>query len=143
MQLSKLSDYALRILILAATREPELVTVQEATDTYRIPVGHVRKITNLLARSGLLASVRGRAGGYRLGMPAERIRIGAVLRHTETDFRIVECFDPSSGRCRLEPGCALRSLLDDALRAFFAVLDEASLADLVAGRHHLRALLAP
>lgn len=143
MQLSKLSDYALRVLILAATREPRLVTVQEVADIYGIPVGHVRKITNLLAREGLLASVRGRAGGYRLGMPAERIRIGAVLRRTETDFRIVECFDPSSGLCRLEPGCRLRAALAEALHAFLAVLDRVTLGDIVADRRQLEALLAP
>lgn len=143
MQLSKLSDYALRILVLAAVRDPELVTVAEIAQTYGIPEGHVRKITHLLARHGFLASVRGRAGGYRLGAPPQRITLGAVVRATETDLKLVECFDPSSGLCRLEPGCVLRSVLSEALEAFLSVLDRTTLADIVAERRSLAALLTP
>ncbi|MCS6780858.1 MAG: Rrf2 family transcriptional regulator [Geminicoccaceae bacterium] len=142
MQLSKLSDYALRTLVLAALRDPELVTVGEIARVHRIPPGHVRKITHLLARAGLLASVRGRTGGYRLGMPAEAISLGRVVRATESDFRLVECFDPSSALCRLEPGCVLRAVLAEALEAFLAVLDRTTLAEIVAERERLRALLA-
>lgn len=143
VQLSKLSDYALRTLVLAAVREPELVTVAEIAETYHIPEGHVRKITHLLARHGFLSSVRGRAGGYRLGAAPERITLGRVVRITETDLRLVECFEPSSGRCRLEPGCELRAVLKEALEAFLAVLDRVTLADVVAERRRLRELLIP
>lgn len=122
-------------------RDPELVTVAEIARTYDIPEGHVRKITHLLAREGFLVSVRGRAGGYRLGAPAEAIALGRVLRATETDLRLVECFDPSSGLCRLEPGCVLRSVLSEALEAFLSVLDRTTLADIVAERRALAALL--
>ncbi len=142
MQLAKLSDYALRTLLLVAVREPELVTVAEIAAVHRIPPGHVRKITHLLARAGLLASVRGRAGGYRLGRPAERITVGEVVRLTETDLRLVECFAPSSGLCRLEPGCRLKAVLAEALDAFLAVLDRVSLAEIAADRRELARLLA-
>ncbi len=117
------------------------MTVAEIARTYDIPEGHVRKITHLLAREGFLVSVRGRAGGYRLGAPAEAIALGRVLRATETDLRLVECFDPSSGLCRLEPGCVLRSVLSEALEAFLSVLDRTTLADIVAERRALAALL--
>ena len=143
MQLSKLTDYALRTLVLAAVRDPELVTVAEIARVYRIPEGHVRKITNLLAREGFLASVRGRMGGYRLASPAERIVLGRVVRATESDLRLVECFDPSSELCRLEPGCVLRAVLVEALDAFLAVLDRTTLAEIVAERRRLAELLGP
>jgi len=143
MQLSKLTDYALRTLVLAAVRDPELVTVGEIARAHRIPEGHVRKITNLLAREGFLASVRGRTGGYRLASPAERIVLGRVVRATESDLRLVECFDPSSELCRLEPGCVLRAVLVEALDAFLAVLDRTTLAEIVAERRRLAELLGP
>jgi Rrf2 family nitric oxide-sensitive transcriptional repressor len=143
MQLSKLTDYALRTLVLAAVRDPELVTVAEIARVHRIPEGHVRKITNLLAREGFLASVRGRTGGYRLASPAERIVLGRVVRATEADLRLVECFDPSSGLCRLEPGCALRAVLTEALEAFLGVLDRTTLAEIVVERRRLAELLGP
>ncbi|MCL6608296.1 MAG: Rrf2 family transcriptional regulator [Geminicoccaceae bacterium] len=143
MQLSKLTDYALRTLVLAAVRDPELVTVAEIARVHRIPEGHVRKITNLLAREGFLASVRGRTGGYRLASPAERIVLGRVVRATESDLRLVECFDPSSELCRLEPGCVLRAVLVEALDAFLAVLDRTTLAEIVVERRRLAELLGP
>jgi len=143
MQLSKLTDYALRTLVLVAVRDPELVTVAEIARVHRIPEGHVRKITNLLAREGFLASVRGRTGGYRLASPAERIVLGRVVRATESDLRLVECFDPSSALCRLEPGCVLRAVLAEALDAFLAVLDRTTLAEIVVERRRLAQLLAP
>jgi Rrf2 family nitric oxide-sensitive transcriptional repressor len=143
VQLSKLSDYALRTLVLAAVRDPDLITVAEIARTYAIPEGHVRKITHLLVRHGFLASVRGRSGGYRLAAPRDRIVVGRVLRATETDFRLVECFHPSSGLCRLEAGCGLRLVLQEALEAFLAVLDRTTLADVTADRRRLAFLLAP
>jgi Rrf2 family nitric oxide-sensitive transcriptional repressor len=87
--------------------------------------------------------VRGRSGGYRLAAPRDRIVVGRVLRATETDFRLVECFHPSSGLCRLEAGCGLRLVLQEALEAFLAVLDRTTLADVTADRRRLAFLLAP
>ena len=141
MQLTKFSDYSLRALIAAALRNPELVTIPELAVMYDISEDHVRKVMHQLACHGFLESVRGRSGGFRLGRPAEKITIGQIIRTTEPEFRIVECFKPSSGQCRLEAGCELKPILREALEAFLAVLDRYTLADLVRRDRRIAALL--
>lgn len=141
MQLTKFSDYALRVLMAAATKDPELVRIPEIASTYDISEAHVRKVMHQLAREGFLEAVRGIAGGYRLGRDPQEISVGSVVRFTERDRRIVECFRPSSGLCRLEPGCVLKSALHRALEAFIKVLDRYTLADLVQNKKKMAALL--
>jgi Rrf2 family nitric oxide-sensitive transcriptional repressor len=87
------------------------------------------KVANLLTRAGYLTAVRGRSGGLRLGMPQEAIRLGDVVRATEPDFDLVECF-AAGGGCRITPTCRLRGVLGEALVAFVSVLDGYTLADL-------------
>lgn len=141
MQLTKFSDYSLRALVAAAIRDPELVTITEMAAMYDISEDHIRKVMHQLACHGFLESVRGRSGGYRLARPAEKISIGQVVRATESEFRIVECFKPSSGHCRLEPCCELKPILREALNAFLSVLDRYTMADLVRRDRRIAALL--
>jgi Rrf2 family nitric oxide-sensitive transcriptional repressor len=84
-----------------------------------------------LSDQGLLETTRGRGGGLRLLKPAKDIVLGQVVRKTETDFTMVECFDPASSNCRLTGHCRLKSVLRDALQSYLQVLDSVTLADLV------------
>jgi Rrf2 family nitric oxide-sensitive transcriptional repressor len=129
MRLTNFSDYALRLLMYAAAREGELVTIEETATRYGISRTHLMKVANLLTRAGYLTAVRGRSGGLRLGMPQEAIRLGDVVRATEPDFDLVECF-AAVGGCRITPTCRLRGVLGEALFAFVSVLDGYTLADL-------------
>jgi Rrf2 family nitric oxide-sensitive transcriptional repressor len=61
---------------------------------------------------------------------ANEIRVGDVVRASETDFRLVECFDPETNQCTLSPSCRLKGLLDEALKAYFKTLDSMTLAEL-------------
>jgi Rrf2 family nitric oxide-sensitive transcriptional repressor len=88
------------------------------------------KIVNDLARQGLLETARGRGGGLRLLKDPAAIRVGDVVRASETDFRLVECFDADTNACTLTPGCRLKRVFSRALRAYFDELDAASLADI-------------
>jgi Rrf2 family nitric oxide-sensitive transcriptional repressor len=130
MRLTNFSDYALRVLMYAAVRRDHLITIEETADRYGISRTHLMKVANLLTRSGYLTAVRGRAGGLRLGRAPEQIGLGDVVRATEPDFELVECF-ATSGRCRVTPNCRLRGVLGEALAAFIATLDRYTLADLV------------
>ena len=66
MKLTDFADYSLRVLIYAALRPDELVTVQEIASTFDIQRNHLVKVVNALSRSGYLTTVRGRAGGLPL-----------------------------------------------------------------------------
>ncbi len=130
MRLTNFSDYALRVLMYAAARDGKLITIEETAACYGISRTHLMKVVNLLTRGGYLTAVRGRSGGLKLGRPAHRIGLGEVIRATEPDFDLVECFG-TGGRCLITPSCRLRGVLGEALLAFVATLDRYTLADLV------------
>ena len=113
-----------------AAHPERLVTIAEIADRHRVSKNHLMKIVNDLARQGVLETTRGRGGGLRLLQAPSLIRVGDVLRHAETDFRLVECFDPPTDTCTLTPGCRLKSVLRQALQAYFAELDAVTLADI-------------
>ena len=85
MQLSQFTDYALRTLILTALNADRRTTIDEVATAYGISKEHVRKVVQQLTRLGFLQATRGRGGGIRLGMPAERIRIAADAFLAELD----------------------------------------------------------
>lgn len=130
MRLTNFSDYALRVLMLAAVETDRLITIEETAEVYGISRAHLMKVANQLTRSGFLKSVRGRFGGLTLARPAKEINLGDVLRATEPDFALVECFTTDS-RCMLTQRCKLRGVLNQALAAFTGTIDRYTLADLV------------
>jgi Rrf2 family nitric oxide-sensitive transcriptional repressor len=78
--------------------------------------------------------VRGRRGGIELARPPAQINLGAVVRDVEDDLALVPCFDPADASCPIQGSCRLQGVLGEALRAFFAVLDRYTLADLMRDR---------
>jgi len=130
MRLTNFSDYALRVLLYAAARRDELITIEETAKVYGISKAHLMKVANQLTRAGYLKAVRGRSGGLSLAMRPNKIRLGDVVRATEPDFALVECFG-ADNQCRITPRCRLRGVLKEALGAFISTLDRYTLADLV------------
>lgn len=130
MRLTVYTDYSLRLLMFVALKKGELATVQEVADAYGISKNHLMKVTYDLGHHGFLETVRGRGGGFRLARAADRIGLGDVVRRTEEDFTMVECFAPDADRCRITGSCRLKGVLHDALNAYLAVLDSYTLADL-------------
>jgi len=142
MRLTTYSDYSLRLLMYCALRPDRLVTIQDVATAYRISKNHLMKVAFELGRKGYLETVRGRGGGLRLARPAEKISLGEVVRDVEDDFSLVECFASHTNACVITGPCRLRGALSRALKAYMAVLDEYSLADLAGNEAALtRALL--
>ncbi len=137
MRLTQWTDYTLRVLMYCAASEGRVqpVTITEVAESYGISRSHLTKIVQELSALGLLNTSRGRGGGMRLMKPASDINIGAVVRATETDFNLVECFDPEHNQCRLNSHCYLKGVLGQAMQAFLAVLDRVTLADLLTEPH--------
>ncbi len=139
MQLSLFTDYALRTLMYLASQPDRQVTLRELAAAYQISLDHLRKVVSRLAQLGLIESRQGRSGGLRLGKSANSIRVGQVVRQMETTDEVIDC----EGReCVLVPGCALRLELADALEAFYARLDEKTIADLLGSRRTEQRLIA-
>lgn len=131
MRLTDFSDYAVRLLMYAAARKDDLITIEEVSGVYKISRTHMMKIANTLTRAGYLKAVRGRSGGLALAKPPHEIGLGEVIRTTEkSDFALVECFG-AGNECIITRCCRLRGILHEGLDAFDAVLDKYTLADLM------------
>lgn len=136
MRLTRYTDYAVRVLLYLGARPDRQCSIGEIADAYGISRNHLMKVVNDLANIGFVASSRGRGGGIRLGCAPEDINVGALVRHTEEGFDLVEC-----GSCLIAPACGLTGALREALAAFMAVLDGYTLADLLAKRAEIGSLL--
>lgn len=134
MRLTQWTDYSLRVLMYCAASQdrPQPVTITEIAESHCISRSHLIKVVQDLANRGWLETTRGRGGGMRLLKPAQDICLGDVVRGTETDFDMVECFDQKLNQCRLNTHCRLKSALYQATQSYLAVLDSITLADLVA-----------
>ena len=123
MRLTTYTDYALRTLMYLAANRDRLVTIQDIADVHNIAKNHLTKVVHQLGIMGVVESLRGRKGGLRLGREPDQINIGAVVRSTEPDFYMAECFDPGKSHCIMSPACSLKDVLNDATTAYLAVLD--------------------
>ena len=130
MKLTDYTDYSLRVLIFVAVHPDEPVTIQRIADAYGLPKNHLIKIVQRLGQLGYLLTMRGRTGGIRLGRPASDINVGEVVKDMEPDFAMVECFHDEN-RCAITPACGLRGVLQQALTAYFKVLSQYTLQDII------------
>ncbi|MGH8134115.1 MAG: Rrf2 family transcriptional regulator [Steroidobacteraceae bacterium] len=128
MQLTRFTDYALRVLLFVGKQDGRMCTMGEIAAFYRISPEHLRKVVHRMAKLGYLSSTRGRGGGLTLGREPARIRIGGLVLELEKDMSIVDCH---ALECRLHGGCSLKTALDRAGHAFIAALNEVTLADLL------------
>jgi Rrf2 family nitric oxide-sensitive transcriptional repressor len=130
MRLSSFSDYTLRVLMYLGVQPDRLATIAEIAAIHEISESHLMKVVHQLGRSGYIETVRGKGGGMRLALPPMKIVLGEVIRQTEGDSAMAECFAANS-TCRILSACRLKSILGEALNAMFLVFDDYTLADLL------------
>lgn len=133
MRLTTFTDYTLRSLMYLGMHRDRLATIRDIADLHAISKNHLTKVIHQLGQSGLVETVRGRNGGLRLKREPADINIGAVVRGSESDFHMAECFDPASAGCAFAGACGLQGKLHEATEAFLRVLDGVTLADLLPG----------
>lgn len=142
MRLTQHTDNALRALIyLALQPQNEPAKIADIARKMAMKPDHVAKVIARLAMLGYVETIRGRDGGARLGRPPELIIIGDIVRATEDNLILVECFDPITNRCPIAAACTLAGALGEALHAFLKVLDNYTLADLAVKPRVLNRLL--
>lgn len=131
MRLTTYTDYALRTLMYLAVNRERLVTIQDIATLHGISKNHLTKVVHHLGQIGMVTTVRGRNGGLRLGWEPADINIGAVVRQTETDFHMAECFHRENNRCVYASACVLEDVLGAATAAYLKVLDGVTLENLI------------
>ncbi|PGL73364.1 RrF2 family transcriptional regulator [Bacillus sp. AFS055030] len=131
MRLTTYSDYSLRVLIFLSSEPREkLVNIKDIAEAYDISKNHLMKIIYNLGKMGYIETIRGRNGGIRLAKLPTEINIGEIIRKTEEDFNIVECFEHGN-TCVITPVCSLKHIFNNALEQFLKVLDQYTLDDIV------------
>lgn len=142
MRLTLYTDYSLRVLLYLGMKGSEkLSTIQEIADSYNISKNHLMKVTYELGQLGYIETIRGRGGGIRLKVDPKDINVGEVVRHTEEDFHLVECFDKDNNMCKISPACQLKHALHESMVAFVKVLDQYTLADFLHTKDDMMAIL--
>ena len=141
MQLTLYTDYSLRVLIYLGIRPERQATITEIAKSYNISRNHLVKVVHNLGALGYIKTVRGRGGGMLLARNPKDINVGDVVRQTEPNFNLVECFDKENNTCPISPCCALIKGLKVARSAFLEVLDGLTLADAVGNKDELAGFL--
>lgn len=132
MQLTQFTDYSLRVLIYLAEKKEGLSTVSEIAEYHGISRNHLVKVIHNLALTGFIVTTRGRNGGMMLSRPPVEIVLGDVVRNTEPNFDIAECFNSANNCCVITPSCGLKSIFREAQEGFINAMDKHTLADAVA-----------
>jgi len=143
MRLTKQTNYALRMLMYCAANEGVLSRVPEIARAYAVSELFLFKILQPLVAAGFIETVRGRNGGVKLGREANQITVADVVRKTEENFAMAECFDNNEADCPLVNSCGLNATLSKALNAFFEVLESVTIADLMRPQYRQRLGLDP
>ncbi|MDR5902525.1 MULTISPECIES: Rrf2 family transcriptional regulator [Halomonas] len=133
MHLTRFTDYSLRVLLYLAVKGEERSTITEIAERFDISRNHLMKVVQDLSHHGYITSIRGKHGGLLLKREPESIVLGELIRRTERDLTLVECFGDDN-ECLITPACRLKHILAEALGAFLAVLDGYTLEDLLGSR---------
>src|SRR5690554_6083589 len=126
MHLTRYTDYALRVLLYLAIKGETRSTINEIAESYGISRNHLMKVVQDLSHRGYVTTIRGKNGGLLLNRSPEEIPLGSLIRDTESELGLVECFREGN-ECIITPACRVKPILNEALDAFMAVLDRYTL----------------
>jgi Rrf2 family transcriptional regulator, nitric oxide-sensitive transcriptional repressor len=141
MKLTAFTDYSLRVLIYLAADGTRRATISQIAEAFGVSEHHLVKVVHFLGKQGWIETVRGKGGGILLAMPAEQVNVGRVVRDTEGAAVPAECFSADGGHCVITDACRLQGVLGEAVKAFYAVLDGYTLADIARNRLTLAKVL--
>lgn len=138
MQLSRHTDYSLRVLLFLAVRPHERATLAGIADHFGISHEHLRKVVHELAQAGYINTYQGKGGGLELRRPTDKLKVGEIVQYMEGWRPLIDC---DGIACTLSPVCSLKAALAVAQRQFIDTLNRYSIADLAAKRGMARSLL--
>lgn len=141
MRLTRQTNYAVRILMYCAANDGKLSRVPDIAEAYGLSEAYLFKILKPMMDAKIIESVRGRNGGIRLAKDASDITLFDVVRVTEENFALAECFDDENSDCPLIDSCGFNSALREALNAFFEVLGKYTIEDMISTRPNINFLL--
>ncbi|TEW52838.1 RrF2 family transcriptional regulator [Psychromonas algicola] len=130
MQITRYTDYSLRVLIYLAINKQQLTTISDIATSYQISKNHLMKIVQQLNQQSYVLATRGKNGGIKLNRDAKEINVGALVREIEDKSKLIECFG-AENKCVITPSCQLKNIFAEAQENFFKTLDAYTLQDLI------------
>ena len=132
MRVSTKGRYALRLMIdLAVHDSGEYTALKDVSARQGVSIKYLEQIVSLLGKAGLLKSIRGPQGGYRLARAPEEYTAGEILRFTEGSLTPVPCLDDRPNQCPRYAGCSTAAFWEGLEKAVADYVDSVTLADLV------------
>ncbi|WP_038246806.1 RrF2 family transcriptional regulator [Ghiorsea bivora] len=131
MQLTKYTDYSLRTLLYLGTHQDRLSTISEISKYHNISRNHLVKVVHQLGTNGYILTIRGKNGGIRLARKPNEIQLSQVVRLTEPNMDIQECFSKETNTCPLIDECKLKHVFYSARESFMKTLEEKYLSDIL------------
>jgi len=128
-RISRLTDYGTLILVFLTGREQRLCSASEIATGTHVAQPTTQKLLKVLAKAGLVDSVRGTDGGYRLARDPDSITTAQILDVLEGPVAITECSTDDSA-CELEPICQVGNAWQKINGAIRLALSDITLADL-------------
>lgn len=130
LRISKLADYATLIMVQLAKDVDKLSSASTLAKALRLSIPVVSKILKILCQAGLVSSMRGAEGGYRLARPAMEISLAEVVSALEGDLAFTECCSKRS-TCTLESSCGAKNHWKVINEAIYSTLSKVTLKDVV------------
>jgi len=143
MRLSRLADFSVVLMTHVAQHEEQTHAAAEIALATQLPAPTVAKILTRLCREGLLSSIRGVKGGYRLARPSATISIGTIVSVFDGPVALTQCLRLGLSRCEVEAVCPSRVGLHRINAAVLKALDDVSLADIAVPVPELRTANRP
>lgn len=135
MKISTRGRYALRVMLdLAQCGRPTYSPLTEVAQRQDISLKYLESIVATLNRAGLVASQRGKSGGYRLTRPPAQYTVGEILKLTEGGLAPVSCLDCGDGACDRADHCLTLPLWRELNHRIDRYLESVTLEDLLTGR---------
>jgi FeS assembly SUF system regulator len=130
-KLGKLTDYGTVVMTALAARPEALRNAHELAAETHVAAPTVSKLLKQLAKSGLVESIRGAHGGYRLARAPEQITVAEVISALEGPIALIQCAVHSGG-CSIESHCGVRGnwrLINTAIRHALEAVTLAQMAE--------------
>lgn len=134
LKLSTKGRYGLRAIVdLAANSRSGAVCISSIAQRQNLSESYLEQLMSLLRKAGIIESVRGAGGGYRLARAPEQISVGEILRALEGDLNLVECsaLMGEGQPCAAEETCVTKYVWQRITKSINQTVDEIFLAELL------------
>ena len=132
MNLSRRTDYALRLVAALASDSPRIASARSVAEDQDAPYAFIRSIQHDLVEAGLIESQRGAGGGMRLTRPPEELTLLDVIQAIDGEVHVSSCTGGDLD-CTREEACLYHQVWDEADRILSAYYDSITIADLLQG----------